>query len=151
MRPLIVYYSRTGNTAPLARTVAKTIAADCMHAEEVRDSDLAGRELIGLATGTYNSRPARQILQLIPRIAPGTRVFTLITSGFTASFLVRWYFSRFRKPLARQGLCWIGKWNCPGHDKYPPLRWANIQAGRPNAADAQSACEFAQAMLNTRM
>ena len=31
MRPLIVYYSKTGNTAPLAQRIAEAIDADCIH------------------------------------------------------------------------------------------------------------------------
>jgi flavodoxin len=150
MRPLIVYYSKTGNTVPVARAVAEAIDADCVRVEDLKPADMQGRELIGLGTGTYNSRPAKEIMRLIPQIAPGTRVFVFITSGLIAGFLVKLYFSRWRGPLAKQRLNWIGKWHCPGHDKYLLLKWANLQFGRPNEADLRDVREFAKAMLTAR-
>ena len=150
MRPLIVYYTKTGNTVAVATAVAEAIDADCIRVEDLRDSDLLGRELIGLGTGTYNSRPAKAIMNLLPKIATGTRVFVFITSGLISGFLVRLYFSRWRKPMRKYALNWIGKWHCPGHDKYPLLKWANLQMGRPNADDLRQVREFASAMLTAR-
>lgn len=146
MRPLIVYFSRTSNTVAVAETIADELRADLYRVEEFEPSLLAGRRVIGLGSGIYNTRPAKQILKLIPRIPRGTKVFVFFTSGFVNPWLVKLYMSRFRKPIAKQGLELLGIWNAQGHDKYLLLKWADIGLGRPDADDLASARAFAAAM-----
>ena len=146
MRPLIVYYSKTGNTVAVAETIAAELEADLFRAEDFNDSQFSGRLLVGLGSGIYNTRPARQVLDLISKIPKGSRVFVFFTSGFVNKFLIRLYISRFRKRLEKQGLELVGVWHAPGHDKYPPLKWANIQRGRPDADDLENARAFAASL-----
>lgn len=147
MRPLVVYYSKTGNTVAVAEAISSELGAELHRAENIDPSMFAGRELVGLGSGIYNTRPSRHVLDLIAKIPPGTRVFVFFTSGFINRLLVRLYLSRFSKRIAKQGLNLVGVWNGPGHDNYPLLKWANIHVGRPSQEDLVAVRAFAAGLM----
>jgi len=139
MRPLVIYFTRTNNTTPLAQAVAAELDADLFKIGDLPAPDLErqmqGRELIVLGSGIYNTRPPKQILRLIPKIQTGTKLFIFFTSGFTVPFLVRLYKTPYYKAIARQGVELLGIWNRPGHDKHPLFEWMNLNLERPNQED----------------
>ncbi len=139
MRPLVIYFTRTNNTTPLAEAVAAELDADLFKVGDLPDADLEkqmrGRELIVLGSGIYNTRPPKQILRLIPKIGTGTKLFIFFTSGFAVPFLLRRYKAPYFKAVARQGLDLVGMWNRPGHDKHWAFKWMNLNLERPNPQD----------------
>lgn len=139
MRPLVIYFTRTNNTTPVAQAVAAALDADLIKHGDVPDAELErqmqGRALVALGTGVYNSRPSKHILRLIPKLPKGTKLFFFFTSGLTAPFLINWYKRPIYRMAAKHGVDLVGIWRCPGHDKYLLLKWANIHVDRPNRSD----------------
>ena len=146
MRPLVIYFTRTNNTTAIAQAIAAELNADLIKVDDLADAELEkqmqGRELIAFASGIYNSRPPKQMLRLIPKLPAGVRLAYVFTSGFTSSFMVRWYKGPILRAVARHGVNLLGIWNGPGHDKYPLLKWANLNVGRPNQQDIASIKAF---------
>lgn len=139
MRPLVIYFTRTNNTTPVAQAVAAQLDADLIRVDEISEAELQrqmqGRPLIALGTGVYNSRPAKQILRLIAKVPKGAKLFFFFTSGLTAPFLLEWYQRPIRKLARKHGVDLAGIWRCPGHDKHPAFKWANLHVDRPSRQD----------------
>lgn len=143
MKPLVVYYTKTNNTTAIAKAISEELGADCYDTEILPDSELRGRTLIGLGSGTYNTMPAKEIRRVISRIEKGTKVVVFFTSGLAGRPFVAFYKWHYRRALRRHGLNLVGIWNCPGHDKHPLFKWLGLNLGRPNERDLCSARGFA--------
>ena len=139
MRPLVIYFTRTNNTTLVAEAIAAELDADLFKHGDMPDVELEkqmqGRPLIALGTGVYNSRPSKQILRLIPKTPKGSKLFFFFTSGLTAKLLIDWYRRPVTKLAKKHDVDLIGIWRCPGHDKHPAFKWANLHADRPNRRD----------------
>jgi flavodoxin len=151
MKPLVVYYSETGNTADIAEAMAAAIQADLKTADSITTADLQDRSLIGLGSGIYTSSHVPKIIRLVPSLPPGCRVFIFSTSGTagwmgaSAHRLTHW---RLRTALRRRKITPLGEWDCPGQVKGGILGWFGLYRGRPNDADLSTAAGFAQQMIS---
>ena len=144
--PLIVLASRTGNTRKVAEAMGKTLAAELVAIEQLKDHLLRGRRLIGLGSGVYWLRLDRRIIDLAARIPSDCRVFIFSTSGWRGKVLERFFRSDLEKQLARHGITVVGRWHCPGRDQQALFKWLNISRGRPDAEDIRRAREFAASL-----
>ena len=144
--PLIVFCSRTDNTRQVAQAMAKSLNADLVAVEQLKDHQLRGRSLIGLGSGIYWLRMDRRIIDLAAKLSPTSRVFIFSTSGWRGHILERFFQSDLERKLKQRGIAQIGRWHCPGQDKQPLFKWLNISRGRPNAEDIRDAHDFAASL-----
>ncbi|HEY6559827.1 MAG TPA: flavodoxin domain-containing protein [Polyangiaceae bacterium] len=150
MKALIVYYTRTGNTAIVAKAIATTLGAEVMHADSVRAEQLQGWDYIGIGSGVYWLRHDYRIMSLASKIPRDSKVFTFTTSGLKNWFAVMFYQFTIRTRLRRMGLQVVGQWHCPGHDLHPLVKPFNLNKGRPHASDLESAAIFARKLCIQR-
>lgn len=146
MKPLVLYCSRTGNTAKVASAMAAALGADLAPAQAATPALVAGRPLIGLASGIYWARHDKPLFRAAALLPRGAAVFVVSTSGFRNGFLQKVYTFWLLRRLRRQGCRVVRRWHCPGHDKStdPLFAWLKLSKGRPDARDLASARQFAQ-------
>lgn len=145
MKPLVIYYSRTGNTVKVAESIAQALDADLLTSDSVADSDLVGRPLVALGSGVYYLRHDESIDGLIERLPPESRVIFFTTCGIKFFPFVNFYKARIARKLSRKGLALLGHWYCPGYDQQPALKPLGLNRDRPNDQDLEAAAEFAAA------
>ena len=158
MRPLIMYCSRTGNTAKVVAAMARMLDAEMLDIGALHDEPdavqrldraLAGRPLVGLASGIYWARPDKFLFWAANRVDASCPVFAVCTSSMRGGFLRSTFWFLFNRHLKRLGLRVVGRWHCPGHDRStdPLFRSLQLSKGRPDARDLGHAEEFARALL----
>jgi flavodoxin len=143
MKPLIVYRTRTGNTAQLAEAIAAVLDAELIAADRVQASDFQGRSLVGFGSGIYWGQLDPLVYRLAPLLPKDSRLFVFFTSGLGFKLLIGLYRSSIGNRLGKLGLRCVGLWHCRGHDRHPLMKWMGIGKGRPNAQDLASAQAFA--------
>jgi len=146
MKPLVIYHTRTQNTAQVAQVIANALKADLMLVERVTEQDLRGRPLIGLGSGIYWTRLDSRIYATASRLPRDATIFTFATSGFRQQLFVDFYQLRIKKRMARYDIQTVGHWHCPGCDKHPLTRWMGLSRGRPDSRDLDAARSFALRM-----
>ena len=144
MKPLIIYYTKTGNTQKLLSDCLTCSSIDIVSANEATVDDLMGRSLIGLASGIYWGKHHSSLFRLVKIIPRDTRVFIISSSGFTSPFLVNVYTFLLKLRVNWAQLSLVGLWHCPGHDKSkdPLFSRLALSTGRPNQKDSVALCEF---------
>ncbi len=144
MKPLILYYSKTGNTEKILSGLMDRGDIDLILADEVAAIDLKGRSLVGLASGIYWGKHHRSLFRAAKKIAKGSRVFLISSSGFKAPFLIKVYTFLLKLRLNILNLDLVGEWHCPGHDKSkdPLFGRLALSKGRPNNSDFQDFDSF---------
>ena len=65
MKPLIIYYTKTGNTQKLLSDCLTCSSIDIVSANEATVDDLMGRSLIGLASGIYWGKHHSSLFRLV--------------------------------------------------------------------------------------
>ncbi len=142
MKALIIYHTRTGNTAIVAKAAAAAIDATLIRADSVSDEQLQGWDYIGIGSGVYWLRHDKKIFALASRIPRATKVFTFSTSGLKNWLCVTFYKFVMRVRLKRRGLLVVGQWHCPGHDLHPLVKPFGLNKGRPHKAVLESVESF---------
>jgi len=146
MKPLVVYQSRTGNTAIIAESIAAVIDADVLTAEHAQTDHFNGRTLVGFGSGVYYARVDKKIYELASLIPEKCNVFMFITSGM-GSPLMLWLYRYFIKnKFDRLGINLAGLWDCRGYDQHPLLKWMGISRGHPGKTDIEASEQFAVKM-----
>ncbi len=149
MKPLIIYCSRTENTAGIAKIISDTLGADCSTVEEIQKNLLKDRKLIGLGSGIYNMRHDKKLFKVVKTIPSTCKVFIFTTSGSHNKYYINFAQYWLKRKLKKKGIEIVGIWNCPGHDKNPgiPFRWIESSKGRPNGEDNKNASRFAEKLI----
>jgi len=152
MNPLIIYYSKTGNTHKLVSGCVASRSIDIVSADEVTVDDLKDRSLIGLASGIYWGKHHSSLFNSVKIIPKNTRIFIISSSGFSSPFLVNVYTSLLKVWIRRAQLNLVGLWHCPGHDKSkdPLFSCLDLAKGRPNQNDLKDLCGFIDAVSEKR-
>ena len=150
MKPLILFCSRTGNTARIAGAMAGACGAELAPAEEATRGLLAGRRLVGLASGIYWVRHDPSLFRAARMIPGKARVFVATTSGFQNRLLIKVYAFSLLRHLRARGHGQVPHWHCPGQDNSvdPFFARLGLSKGRPNSHDLESARTFAREVIN---
>lgn len=141
---IVVYYSKTGNTQQVARTIAVTLKCPMVYIEDVKNFDLSIYNLLIIGSPVYAGCPAKEIRDFIldTNIKKPAKCAIFCTWGApgwgpTAAKSVLDY---MRKNIKSE--C-IGEFNCPGFHQL--LR---TYSSRPNKEDLNKAVEFAKGLIH---
>jgi flavodoxin len=152
MKTLIVYGSRSGNTALVADVMAGELKTEAKDIATLTSHGLEDCQLVGLGSGIYTMQHERQIVEMVDWLPPDCRVFIFSTGSWVAFSrtlgikLTHW---RLRHALRRRNIQVIGEWSCPGHVKQMPYGWLGLHRGHPNEADLREAAGFARRMSSS--
>ena len=140
-RTVICYCSRhRGNTKRLLDAIASRHEVTLIDVKRGQRSDLVGYERIGLASGVYYGKFAKQLLEFAKACLPeGKAVFLIATCGSRR----RSYFDSI-KSIADQRHCRVlGQYLCLGSVSFGPLRLiGGIHRKSPTQEEVDGAVRF---------
>lgn len=142
MKTAIIYYSKHhGNTKKLIDAIA---AADpdlvTIDVTAASSADLSSFDVIGVASGIYYSKFAKQVTAFLEANLPRSRkVFALFTCG-----QIRPAYTDGIKKLASEYSCeYIGEYGCLGFDTFGPFKLiGGLAKGHPTPIEIEGAVTF---------
>ena len=153
MIPIIYYSHHHGNTKKvldaIARADEKVRLVDVAEAPVLIESgelDLASCEKIGLASGIYYSKFAKQVLAFAEEQVPaGAEVFLLATAGNPGEG----FFKGLREILEAKGCKVTGQHICAGYDTYGPFKLVGgLKKGHPDEEDLAAAVAWYEGLAH---
>ena len=141
MKTAIVYYSaHHGNTKKLLSTIAAAGDVTLIEAAGSPHTDLSAFDLIGFASGIYNSKFHDSVPRFAEENLPhGKQVFFIYTCGMKRKN----YTDAIRRVTDSKGAQLLGVYGCLGFDTFGPLKLiGGIAKGRPNDEDIAGAMIF---------
>ncbi|MFX1326653.1 MAG: flavodoxin family protein [Promethearchaeota archaeon] len=168
MKILITYYSSTGNTEKVAKSIKEGLEGkevDLTPIENVNPSNLKAYDLVFLGSGIYASRVHKSLPDLVgsaPELPPKF-VFFCTHASLTS---YQDGFKLVKKALEKSNSSIVDSFDCMGDNigipeetrkmmlnRLPPEKrqeaeeHQNRLKGRPNAVDLENAKKFAQSLI----
>ena len=155
MKCIIIYFSLTGNTELIAKTIQAGVKQAAGHCDIVKIKEANPRrknqyDLIGFGSGIYYARHHSSLLSLIDKLPAlkSKKVFIFHTSGLRKIRFFHEFDKALRKKLSEKGGDIIGEFACPGFDTTGLLNViGGIKKNRPNKQDLEKARNFAKGLL----
>lgn len=147
MKTAIVYYSKHhGNTKKLLDAIAGSGDVELIDADECKEADLSGYDVIGFASGIYFGRFAKSVIGFARKNLPeGKRVFLVYTCGSK----VKAYTKAMERIIAGKSCQLLGTYACRGYDTFGPFRLVGgIAKGHPDENDIKGAVEFFRGIMD---
>jgi flavodoxin/NAD-dependent dihydropyrimidine dehydrogenase PreA subunit len=146
----LLYFSKTGNT----RKIARSMAAGFMQAgnfvrvismEEANPADTLECELIGVGSPTYSSRAPTPVLEFISRLPSLSQVsaFVFATCGGAPGRVL----FDLASGLHDKGAIVVDDFLSRGEVHHPAPHMKGYSKGRPNVEDEDRAKQFAQRLV----
>ena len=144
MKTAIVYYSQHhGNTKKLLDAIAKSSDVALYDVREAKELDFSEYERIGLASGIYYGKFAKQVLDFaMERLPEGKDVFYIATCGASPA---KAFVKEVKRIAEAKGCRSIGEYLCNGYDTFGPFKLVGgIAKGHPTAEEIAGAVAFYQ-------
>ena len=141
MKTAIVYYSEHhGNTKKLLDAIAAKHDVTLINVTKTPETDLSGYDRIGLASGIYYSRFAKQLLAYAEEHLPeGKDVFYIFTHGAPRGM----FLNAVRKIAEAKHCRELGDYHCQGFDTFGPFKLVGgIAKGHPTEDEISGAVSF---------
>ncbi|WP_040805863.1 flavodoxin family protein [Nocardia concava] len=141
MKALIVCVSVShGNTRRVAEAMGEVLEATVVEPEQVDVDELGSYDLVGFGSGIFHQRfhpRLRGFVRALPKQRRG-KAFVFATSGFPPQL---WPLERL---VRRSGFEVVDRFSVRAFDTWAPLLLVGgINKGKPDAADLETAREFA--------
>ncbi len=150
MKSVIVYFSQTGNTEKVARTIAKGIEdtgnlCTLIPLQEIDLKILKDYDLIGIGTPVFYFQEPGNVREFIERLSflKGKSSFIFCTHGGQDANTL----PRMAKELKEKGLLVLGGLSTRGYDSFQPYIEFDYSKGHPDKKDLKEAEEFGQKMV----
>lgn len=148
MKAAVLYYSKTGNTKKVARSIAKGLGCAARSVSEVRPPDVTKYKLVGFGSGVYFGKPGEQLMLFAERLKPvkKKKAFVFTTFGGVraagASQLIK-------DKISEKGFEVVGEHRTKAYDNWGPLKLVGgINKGKPDQSDLKAAEEFGKRMAH---
>jgi len=141
MKKVIVYYSaHHGNTKKIIDAIKKSDESiDLIDVTKEPNADISSYDLIGLASGIYFFKYAKQMIEYADKHLPeNKKIFYIYTHGAP----VGGFLKEMHKIAKKKNCTNVGKFHCKGFDTYVFKRFGGLAKGRPNDIDINKAIEF---------
>ncbi|GAH12178.1 unnamed protein product [marine sediment metagenome] len=165
MKVLITYFSNTGNTEKIAKSMKDVLVdydVDLIHAKDVDPTTLSSYDIVFLGSGVYASRIDKSILTMIKKAVPDLPTKFAYFCTHASLKLFQEPFKRITGVIKKHNCEIIGEFDCVGENLGIPLdtQLAMIEnlpedqrekakkdrekiKGRPNEMDLENAKKFA--------
>lgn len=150
MKSIIIYFSQTGSTREVAKSIGDAIReytgqCDIVRLSEVDIEALRSYDLIGLGCPTFLHREPLNVTGFIRRLGhlKGKHCFVFATHGGHPVNVLPGMAGKLR----RQGLKVIGGFNCDGEDRMPHYTYPWFTSGHPDQVDLKAAADFGKDMV----
>ena len=142
MRTAIIYYSKHhGNTLKLLEAIKEAYPdVELIDVTAAPDVDLKEYDVLGVASGIYYSKFARQITNALDKgLRRGMKIFAIYTCGQQ-----RPSYTALIKEYAEANMCtWLGEYGCRGYDTFGPFKVVGgIAKGHPAEDEIAGAVKF---------
>ena len=145
MKTVIICVStHHGNTRKIVDAIAREFGVEVVDATEVKEKDLSGYDLIGLASGIYAARFHPDLVAFAQKNLPEhKKIFYISTSAMnrdrSASVDV---LLKGKNPTV------VGRFTCSGYKTFGPFKLIGGTAkGHPDQADLRNAVAFYRGLL----
>ena len=141
MRTAIVYYSKHhGNTKKLLDAIAAASEVTLIDVTQSPLTDLTAFDRIGLASGIYLNKYAKQLLDYAEKYLPENKeVFYVYTHGAPSLAPLK----EIRAIVSEKKCKEIGSYHCRGFDTVGPFRFVGgIAKGHPTEKEINNAVKF---------
>ena len=141
MKKVIVDYSKHHNNTKKIIDAIKSVdeSIDLIDVTKEPNADISSYDLIGLASGIYFSKYAKQMIEYANNHLPeNKKVFYIYTHGAP----IGGFLKDMRKIVKNKKCYEVGKYHCRGYDTYVFKRFGGISKGRPNDKDINNAIKF---------
>ncbi len=146
MKSIIIYASsHHGNTKKVVDAIAKECEVELIDAGSVREKDLSGYDLIGLASGIFYAKFAEDVLEFTRANLPVNKDVFLIA---TAGNLREGNFNAIAKIVSEKDCKEVGRFQCKGFDTFGPFKIVGgIQKGHPDEKELREAVAFYKGLV----
>jgi flavodoxin/ferredoxin len=148
MRSLVVYFSQTGNTESIARSIHQGVKrivrqSDIARIKDVNPRELANYDLIGIGTPWWGRIPAnvRRFIENMQSL-DGKHVFPFMTHGSLPAGSMQAVFTLLKK----KKLAIIGFKDWYGNSLQQFILYPHLTAGHPDNIDQKEARSFGKKM-----
>ncbi len=145
MKSLVAYYSKTGNTEKIAKSIAKGLGADLRRIEEINNVSEYG--LICVGTPVHGFAPAKPVKEFLEKISPspnrkGAAFCTMHAFGDKRALRI------VKEKMENKEVVFLGSFSCKGLSSI----FANFgpkifNKGKPNEDDLKRAESFGKRLL----
>ncbi len=150
MKPLIIYYSQTGNTKKIAKAISKGIIntignCDLVTIKEIKPQELERYDLIGLGTPVWCGAEAPNVRRFIESIPEqnGKHLFLFCTHGVMPEH----FFPVVVRRLRIKGFNVIGMKDWFGDAFFQVAPYPYYTHGHPDEKDLKEAEDFGKKMI----
>ncbi len=150
MKSVLIFSStHHENTKKLVDAIARENEIEVINAEEIREKDLSGYDLIGFASGIFYSKFAEAVLSFERVNLPANKdVFLIATAGNPREA----NFNAIARIVEEKNCKERGRFQCKGFDTFGPFKIVGgIQKGHPDEKEIKEAVEFYKKMVDSHM
>jgi len=148
MKSVLIYSStHHENTKKLVDAIARENEIEVINAEEIREKDLSGYDLIGFVSGIFYLKFAEAVLSFARVNLPANKdVFLIATAGNPREA----NFNAIARIVEEKNCKECGRFQCKGFDTFGPFKIVGgIQKGHPDEKEIQDAVEFYKKMVDS--
>ena len=145
MKSIIICVStHHGNTRKVVDAIAKEFGVEVVDATKVKEKDLSGYDLIGLASGIYAARFHEDLAAFAKKNLPqGKKIFYIMTSAMNRDFS-----KSMDSLLKEKNPTVVGRFTCRGYNTFGPFKLVGgTGKGHPDEMDLKNAVEFYRGLI----
>jgi len=168
MKILVCYFSNTGNTEKVAKSIAEGLEGEDLELLKIEDADpskLKNYDLIVLGSGIYGGKLNKKVINFMKDVIEYPPNFAFFNTHQSAASYQK-AFKRIRTKLEENKAIVIGEFDCVGEnlgmpketilgmlEKLPPEEKKRQEAllektvGHPNALDLENAKAFGKSLI----
>jgi flavodoxin len=168
MKILVCYFSNTGNTEKVAKSIADGLKGEevkLLKIEDIDPSTLKNYDLVVLGSGIYAGKIHKKVSDFMKNISEYPQKFAFFNTHQSPKAYQK-AFSRLSKMIEENNSIVIGEFDCIGEnigipkettlkmlEKLPPVerkkqeKYLKMTKGRPNEQDLANAREFGESLL----
>ena len=168
MKILVSYFSNTGNTEKVAKSIAEGLEGEDVELLKVEDTDpssLKNYDLVVLGSGIYAGKVHKKVADLMKKVTEYPPKFAFFNTHQSPTAYQK-AFRRITKSIEESGSQVIGEFDCVGENLGMPKEttlkmlerlpeeerkkqeaYLESTAGRPNAQDLENAKAFGKSLI----
>jgi flavodoxin len=168
MKILVCFFSNTGNTEKIAKSIAEGLEGEGVELLKIEDADpssLKNYNLVVLGSGIYAGKLHKKVTDFMKKVIEYPPKFAFFNTHQSPTAYQK-AFKRIRSKLEENGSEIVGEFDCIGEnlgmpkeatlgmlEKLPPEErkrqeaWLEKTEGRPNSEDLENARAFGKSLI----
>lgn len=151
MKSIVLYYSESGNTKKLAKTIAQKISCEAKSVSDFKIENITEYDLLFLGTPVHGLAPAKIVQEFLIKLPqmPGKKAAVFCTMHMLGDKKV---FKIMKKKLEEKKIFFIDGFSCLGRSRLMANFGPRIfEKNKPDEKDLKRAEEFAKKVEKSAM